>query len=168
MTAGSAAGLQEGPQAGLVEGSEIEVEDAALEAGAGAVTLTGFEPRRARVHSASADIDLALDLKSLDDLTVRSQTGNVVLRVREQLGYEVSAAADGLDALETIDELGAASELDLVRSGLEDTMRCAFQDIRETMKKYPDITDYRTAAYALALDKIVQNYEDIGLIDAQR
>ena len=64
--------------------------------------------------------------------------------------------------------VSAASELDLVRSGLEDTMRCAFQDIRETMKKYPDITDYRTAAYALALDKIVQNYEDIGLIDAQR
>jgi glutamate dehydrogenase (NAD(P)+) len=64
--------------------------------------------------------------------------------------------------------VSAASELDLVRSGLEDTMRCAFQDIRDTMKKYPEITDYRTAAYALALDKIVQNYEDIGLIDAQR
>ena len=61
-----------------------------------------------------------------------------------------------------------ASELDLVRSGLDDTMRMAFQDIREVLKRYPDIKDYRTASYALALGKIVQNYEDIGLIDARR
>ena len=61
---------------------------------------------------------------------------------------------------------GGASELDLVRSGLEDTMRTAFADIRETMKRYPEISDYRTAAYALALAKIVQNYEDIGLISS--
>jgi glutamate dehydrogenase (NAD(P)+) len=61
-----------------------------------------------------------------------------------------------------------ASELDLVRSGLDDTMRMAFQDIREVMKRYPEITDYRTASYVLALEKIVQNYEDIGLIDSIR
>ena len=61
-----------------------------------------------------------------------------------------------------------ASELDLVRSGLDDTMRMAFQDIREVMKQYPHITDYRTASYVLALDKIVQNYEDIGLIEPNK
>jgi glutamate dehydrogenase (NAD(P)+) len=59
-----------------------------------------------------------------------------------------------------------ASELDLVRSGLDDTMRMALQDIRETMKQYPDIKDYRTACYVLALGKIVQNYEDLGLINS--
>ena len=37
-----------------------------------------------------------------------------------------------------------ANELDLVRSGLDDTMRMAFQDIHEVMKTYPDIKDYRT------------------------
>jgi glutamate dehydrogenase (NAD(P)+) len=63
--------------------------------------------------------------------------------------------------------VGGASELDLVRSGLDDTMRMAFQDIREVMKRYPDIKDYRTASYALALEKIVQNYEDIGLVDTR-
>jgi glutamate dehydrogenase (NAD(P)+) len=63
--------------------------------------------------------------------------------------------------------VSGASELDLVRSGLEDTMRMALQDIREVMKQYPEIKDYRTAAYVLALGKIVQNYEDTGLIDAQ-
>lgn len=60
--------------------------------------------------------------------------------------------------------VSGASELDLVRSGLDDTMRMAFQDIRDVMKKYPKANDYRTASYILALEKIVQNYEDIGLI----
>jgi glutamate dehydrogenase (NAD(P)+) len=64
--------------------------------------------------------------------------------------------------------VSGASELDLVRSGLDDTMRMAFQDIREVMKQYPNITDYRTVCYVLALGKIVQNYEDIGLIDSIR
>jgi glutamate dehydrogenase (NAD(P)+) len=64
--------------------------------------------------------------------------------------------------------VSGASEMDLVRSGLDDTMRMAFQDIREVMKKYPGVKDYRTASYILALGKIVQNYEDIGLVDSNR
>lgn len=56
-----------------------------------------------------------------------------------------------------------ANELDLVRSGLDDTMRTAFQDIREMMKTYPDIKDYRTAAYVVAVTKIAQSYYELGL-----
>jgi glutamate dehydrogenase (NAD(P)+) len=58
-----------------------------------------------------------------------------------------------------------ASELDLVRSGLDDTMRAAFQAIRETMKRYPTIYDYRTAAYVIAIRKLAQSYYDLGLAD---
>jgi glutamate dehydrogenase (NAD(P)+) len=61
--------------------------------------------------------------------------------------------------------VSGASELDLVRSGLDDTMRMAFQAMRDIMKRNPSITDFRTAAYALALEKLVQNYEDIGLVN---
>lgn len=57
-----------------------------------------------------------------------------------------------------------AGELDLVRSGLDDTMRMAFQDIRGVMKSYPEIKDYRTAAYALAIGKIAQSYYDLNLV----
>ena len=57
-----------------------------------------------------------------------------------------------------------AGELDLVRSGLDDTMRMAFQDICGVMKTYPDIKDYRTAAYALAITKIAQSYYDLNLV----
>ncbi len=39
-----------------------------------------------------------------------------------------------------------ASELDLVRSGLDDTMRMALQNLREVMNRNPAITDYRTTA----------------------
>ncbi len=59
-----------------------------------------------------------------------------------------------------------ASELDLVRSGLDDTMRMAFADIRDTMKHHPDITDYRTAAFVIAIKKLAQSYYDLGLADS--
>jgi glutamate dehydrogenase (NAD(P)+) len=58
-----------------------------------------------------------------------------------------------------------ASELDLVRSGLDDTMRSAFADIRDTMKRSPEINDYRTAAYVVAIRKLSQSYQDLGLVD---
>jgi len=58
-----------------------------------------------------------------------------------------------------------ASELDLVRSGLDDTMRMAFQEIRDVIKNNENITDYRTAAFALAITKIAQSYYDLGLAE---
>jgi glutamate dehydrogenase (NAD(P)+) len=56
-----------------------------------------------------------------------------------------------------------ASEIDIVRSGLEDTMRQAFQEIREIWLGNDKITDYRTAAYVLAVEKISKSYIDIGV-----
>lgn len=57
-----------------------------------------------------------------------------------------------------------ASELDLVRSGLDDTMRATFQEIRDTIKRSPAINDYRTAAYVIAIRKLAQSYYDLGLV----
>ncbi len=56
-----------------------------------------------------------------------------------------------------------ANEIDIVRSGLEDTMRHAFQEIREIWLRDDRITDYRTAAYVLAVEKISKSYIDIGV-----
>jgi len=61
-----------------------------------------------------------------------------------------------------------ASELDLVRSGLYDTMRMAFQDIREIIRENANIHDYRTAAFAIAIRKIAQSYYDLGLVESSR
>ena len=56
-----------------------------------------------------------------------------------------------------------ADELDLVRSGLDDTMRLAYQQIREKWVSNDKITDLRTAAYAVAIEKIARSYIDIGV-----
>jgi len=61
-----------------------------------------------------------------------------------------------------------ASELDLVRSGLYDTMRMAFQDTREIIRENPNINDYRTAAFAIAITKIAQSYYDLGLVESSK
>lgn len=55
-----------------------------------------------------------------------------------------------------------ADEFDLVRSGLDDTMRLAFQEIIDTRRNNPKIKDYRMAAYVIAIDKISRSYRDIG------
>ncbi len=55
-----------------------------------------------------------------------------------------------------------ADELDLVRSGLDDTMRLAFHEMVERRQNNPRVTDYRMAAYVIALEKILRSYRDIG------
>lgn len=61
-------------------------------------------------------------------------------------------------------ELGrGADELDLVRSGLDDTMRDAYSQIREVRASNKRIDDYRVAAYVIAIEKIARSYQDIGI-----
>ncbi len=54
-------------------------------------------------------------------------------------------------------------ELDLVRSGLDDSMRLAFQSIRDVRAENDLVHDYRTAAYVIAIEKIARSYIDIGV-----
>ena len=56
-----------------------------------------------------------------------------------------------------------AGELELVRSGLDDTMRAALQDMRTLWHERGDIEDLRTAAYVLAIKKIMKSYETKSL-----
>jgi glutamate dehydrogenase (NAD(P)+) len=63
------------------------------------------------------------------------------------------------------DIMRGASELDLVNSGLDDTMRAAYQEIRYTLNRHPEIHDYRTAAYVIAIRKLAESYFDLGLVN---
>lgn len=56
-----------------------------------------------------------------------------------------------------------ADELDLVRSGLDDTMRNAYQELSETLHVNDKVEDFRTAAYVVAINKISRSYFDIGV-----
>ncbi|MBT8458053.1 MAG: Glu/Leu/Phe/Val dehydrogenase [Boseongicola sp.] len=59
--------------------------------------------------------------------------------------------------------LRGAGELELVRSGLDDTMRGAYQAMRETWHDHPEITDLRTAAYVVAIQRVMASYKAKGL-----
>ncbi len=54
-------------------------------------------------------------------------------------------------------------EIDLVRSGLDDTMRTAFQDMYNVLLTNNKVKDFRTAAFAIAIQKISRSYLDIGI-----
>jgi glutamate dehydrogenase (NAD(P)+) len=56
-----------------------------------------------------------------------------------------------------------AEERDLVRSGLEDTMVYAFNEIADIIKKNPEIPDLRTAAFVSGINKIASSYLTMGL-----
>lgn len=59
--------------------------------------------------------------------------------------------------------LRGAGELELVRSGLDDTMRAAYQSMREVWHDRKDVTDLRTAAYLVSIDKVAASYRALGL-----
>ena len=56
-----------------------------------------------------------------------------------------------------------AGELELVRSGLDDTMRLAYQSMQEVWNSRDDVTDLRTAAYIVAIERITRSYQTLGL-----
>jgi glutamate dehydrogenase (NAD(P)+) len=55
------------------------------------------------------------------------------------------------------------NELDLVRSALDDTMRDAFQQIRDRYWSHEKIESYRIAAMAIGIEKIALSYQDRGV-----
>lgn len=59
--------------------------------------------------------------------------------------------------------LRGADELELVRSGLDDTMRIAYQSMRDVWHSRDDVKDLRTAAYLVAIDKVAKSYRAKGL-----
>ena len=59
--------------------------------------------------------------------------------------------------------LRGAGELELVRSGLDDTMRIAYQAMREVWHGREDVTDLRTAAYLVSIAKVAASYRAMGL-----
>ena len=64
---------------------------------------------------------------------------------------EISDAAQGAD------------ELDLVNSGLEDTMVTAYHRLRDIRNQHDGKADLRTAAFVDAIDKIAVCYQDLGI-----
>ena len=94
--------------------------------------------------------------------------GRMQRRHDEQRGAELAEILGSVTSVPVDDErmdtfTRGADELDLVRSGLDDTMRLAYQQIRETMLDNDRIHDLRTAAYVASIRKIARSYLDVGV-----
>ncbi|MEP2782969.1 MAG: Glu/Leu/Phe/Val dehydrogenase [Pseudoruegeria sp.] len=59
--------------------------------------------------------------------------------------------------------LRGADELELVRSGLDDTMRTAYQSMRHVWHSRDDVQDLRTAAFIVAISRVAKSYEAKGI-----
>ncbi len=74
-----------------------------------------------------------------------------------------SGAADGLSDSFKSEYVRGAGELELVRSGLDDTMRSAYQSMREVWRGRKDVTDLRIAAYLVSIGRVAASYRSKGL-----
>ncbi|MDH5258356.1 MAG: Glu/Leu/Phe/Val dehydrogenase [Gammaproteobacteria bacterium] len=91
--------------------------------------------------------------------------GRLQRRFDEMRGRHILTALETLTGEQTPEWMRAeithgAEEIDLVRSGLDDSIRAAFDSMREIMAKYEKITDYRTAAFAVAINKIARYHNE--------
>lgn len=94
--------------------------------------------------------------------------GRMQRRHDELRGHQMAAMLEEVTGSKVSENLRqsvtrGADELDLVRSGLDDTMRLAYQEIRATLDNEENISDLRTAAYVASIRKIARSYLDIGV-----
>lgn len=78
------------------------------------------------------------------------------LSADQGLGWQLSP-----DFKETF--MQGSDELALVRSGLDDTMRIAYQSMREVWHGRPEVGDLRVAAYIVAIGRVAATYRSKGL-----
>ena len=94
--------------------------------------------------------------------------GRLEKRFTENMNHHIVNQLEGLTG-KTIGEveknfiLHGADEVDLVRSGLEETMIAATREIVDIWQKTPAIPDMRTAAYVCAINKVATSYAELGI-----
>ena len=73
------------------------------------------------------------------------------------------APSQGLSEKFKAQYVHGAGELELVRSGLDDTMRTAYQSMREVWHGRKDVDDLRVAAYLVSIGRVAASYRSKGL-----
>ena len=94
--------------------------------------------------------------------------GRLGKRFDENINNEIIALVEGMTGKKVTEAqrqkiAKGADEKDFVHSGLEETMILAYDEIRKVKKSNPDIPDLRTAAFIIAIKKIVISYELLGI-----
>jgi glutamate dehydrogenase (NAD(P)+) len=81
---------------------------------------------------------------------------NILHQIEELTGKKVTESEKEIIA-------HGPDEIDLVHSGLEETMINATREIMEIWKANPSIPDMRTAAYVCAINKVGTSYAELGI-----
>jgi glutamate dehydrogenase (NAD(P)+) len=94
--------------------------------------------------------------------------GRMEKRFNENLNAIIVGQLEGLTGKKVMEKereymLHGADEVDLVYSGLEETMITATHEIMNEWKHNPDIPDMRTAAYVVAINKVAITYAELGI-----
>jgi glutamate dehydrogenase (NAD(P)+) len=76
---------------------------------------------------------------------------------------KAAGAKQGLSTKFKEEYVRGAGELELVRSGLDDTMRTAYQAMREVWHGRKDVDDLRVAAYLVSIGRVASSYRSKGL-----
>ena len=114
---------------------------------AGGVTVSYFEWLKNLSHMRFGRMEKRFNQNTYNNLVslVERETGrNIKLKEREVITR-------------------GADEIDLVRSGLEETMVIAYKQIREVLKRKKGVEDLRTAAFVSALKKVSGDYLALGI-----
>jgi glutamate dehydrogenase (NAD(P)+) len=114
---------------------------------AGGVTVSYFEWLKNLSHMRFGRMEKRFDSNSYNQLVslVEQMTGKMVNKRDRAL---LTKGAD---------------EIDLVRSGLEETMITAYQEFHDIWKRRKGIKDLRTAAFVNAIKKIGSDYISLGI-----
>ena len=94
--------------------------------------------------------------------------GRMEKRFNENMNTHILGQIEGLTGKKVSETeknyiLHGADEVDLVYSGLEETMITATHEIMNEWKNNPDIPDMRTAAYVVAINKVATTYAELGI-----
>ena len=98
----------------------------------------------------------------------RIRFGRMQRRADESRYGALIEGIEGMTGQSFPDELASraingGAEIDLVRSGLEDTMRSTYDVISEVWNREKSAIDLRTAAMMVAVQRIAQGYQSIGI-----
>lgn len=113
---------------------------------AGGVTVSYFEWLKNLSH---------VRFGRMDKRFSENQNTSIIQTVENLTGKRVTE-------LERKQLMHGPDEVDLVYSGLEDTMIGSYHEIRDTAKEL-GISDMRTAAFVVAINKVGKSYEELGI-----
>ena len=94
--------------------------------------------------------------------------GRLEKRFSENLNTRILVQIEELSGKKVVEKerqhiMHGAEEIDLVHSGLEETMISATREIMHIWHSNPDIPDMRTAAYVSAINKVASTYVELGI-----